>query len=165
MGNSDYLIWGMMRINVGARLRAERNARNLSQADVERRTGIPRCRISWLENGRAAPTIETLEKVADALEIPVWWLLREGKEAVQVAKAPDNSRANGNRRRVRENVVRLLGELREHLSRMDEDDQNLLLFIARKMAVRASKSSGVGGQQAGSGGSLGRTMSSENSRW
>jgi transcriptional regulator with XRE-family HTH domain len=147
MGNSDYLIWGMMRINIGARLRAERNARNLSQADMERRTGVPRCRISWLENGRAVPTIETLEKIADALEIPLCRLLSEGNEPAQAAKMP-NGRANGSRRQGRKNDVRLLGELREHLGRMGEDDQNLLLFIARKngrpgaKGIRARRSGG-----------------------
>ncbi len=96
-----------MRINVGARIRAERKARNLSQADLERRTGFPRCRISYLENERAVPTIETLEKLSDALEIPLYQLLYD------------------------------LRELRQHLNKMDEEDQRLLLFIARKIASRA----------------------------
>jgi len=79
-----------VRINVGARLWAERKARNLSQADIERRTGFPRCRISWLENGRAIPTIERLEKISDALEIPVYRLLYDGDEI----HAGDNVRQN-----------------------------------------------------------------------
>jgi transcriptional regulator with XRE-family HTH domain len=103
---------------------------------LEQRCGVPRCRISWLENGRAVPTIETLEKIADALEIPLSRLLSEGNEPTRAAKVPSNGRGNGNRRGRRKNDVRLLRELREHLSRMDEDDQNLLLFIARKMATR-----------------------------
>src|SRR6266446_4847649 len=87
-GILNYLIWGTMRTNVGARLRAERKARNLSQADLERRTGIPRCRISWLEHGRAVPTIETLEKISDALEIPVYRLLGGGDEVTQTPQRP-----------------------------------------------------------------------------
>jgi transcriptional regulator with XRE-family HTH domain len=138
-----------MRINVGARLRAERKARNLSQADIERRTGLPRCRISWLENGRAIPTIETLEKISDALEIPVYRLLYDGEEPAQPVKMSSKIAANGNRMRGRKSGVRLLGELREHLYRMCEDDQYLLLFIARKMAGRMRKRPGVGGQDLG----------------
>jgi transcriptional regulator with XRE-family HTH domain len=125
-----------MRINIGARLRAERKARSLSQADVERRTGFPRSRISWLENGRAIPTIETLEKLADALEIPMYRLFCDGDapvEAVNPSKAPV---ANGNRRYSRKREALVLGELKQHLSRMQEDDQHLLLFIAQKMAGR-----------------------------
>jgi len=70
-----------MRIKVGARIRAERKAKNYSQADLERRCGLPRCRISWLEHGRAIPTLETLERIADGLGIPVYRLLVEDKEA------------------------------------------------------------------------------------
>lgn len=132
-----------MRINVGARLRAERKSRNLSQADLERRTGLARCRLSWLENGRAVPTIETLEKISDALEIPVYRLLYDGDESVQVANASSKIATNGNRRRSRKNEVRMLRELREQMSRMHEDDQRLLLFIARKMAGRVAKGSGA----------------------
>jgi transcriptional regulator with XRE-family HTH domain len=66
-----------VRINVGARIRAERKAKNFSQADLEKRCGLPRCRISWLEHGKAVPTLETLERLADGLGIPVHRLLME----------------------------------------------------------------------------------------
>jgi transcriptional regulator with XRE-family HTH domain len=138
-----------MRINVGARLRAERKARNLSQADLERRTGLARCRISWLEHGRAIPTIETLEKISDALEIPVYRLLYDGDEPAQAATQSSKIATNGNRERSRKNAVRLLRELREQVSRMREDDQHLLLYIARKMAGRVRGLSGVEAQDIG----------------
>ena len=70
-----------MRINVGALIRAERKAKNFSQADLEKRCGLPRCRISWLEHGRAIPTLPTLEKIADALEIPIYRLLMEDESS------------------------------------------------------------------------------------
>jgi transcriptional regulator with XRE-family HTH domain len=138
-----------MRINVGARLRAERKARNLSQADVERRTGLPRCRISWLENGRAVPTIETLEKISDALEIPVYRLLRDDDEPAQAAEGSSKIATNGSSRRSRKNEVRLLRELRVQVRRMREDDQHLLLFIARKMAGRVPRGSGARAKASG----------------
>ena len=47
---------------------------------MERRCGLPRCRISWLEHGKAVPTLETLEKVADGIGIPVYRLLMEEGE-------------------------------------------------------------------------------------
>ena len=75
-----------MRINVGARICEQRKVKNLSQADLERRCGLARCRISWLEHGRAVPTIETLERIADALEIPAYRLLYDGDDAAQSAK-------------------------------------------------------------------------------
>jgi transcriptional regulator with XRE-family HTH domain len=132
-----------VRINVGSRICAERKAKNLSQADLERRCGLARCRISWLEHGRAVPTIETLEKISDALEIPVYRLLYDGDESVQVANASSKIATNGKSRRSRKNEVRLLRELREQVSRIHEDDQRLLLFIARKMAGRVPRGSGA----------------------
>ncbi len=126
-----------MRINVGARIRAERKARNLSQADLERRTGFPRCRISYLENERAVPTIETLEKLSDALEIPLYQLLYDGSQPMQSFGAPKADALNGNGRHTLNGMARVLRELRQHLNKMDEEDQRLLLFIARKIASRA----------------------------
>jgi transcriptional regulator with XRE-family HTH domain len=138
-----------VRINIGARISAERKAKNLSQADLERRSGLARCRISWLENGRAVPTIETLEKISDALEIPVYRLLYDGDESAQAAKASRMIAANGNRKQGRKNAARLVRELREQVSRMHEDDQHLLLFIARKMAGRVWRRFGAEAQDIG----------------
>ena len=138
-----------MRIKVGSRICAERKAKNLSQADLERRCGLARCRISWLEHGRAVPTLETLERIADALEIPAYRLLYDGDEAATAEKALREIARSGNRRRSRKNEVRLLRELREQVNRMREDDQHLLLFIARKMAGRAPRQTGFGSQDMG----------------
>jgi transcriptional regulator with XRE-family HTH domain len=130
-----------VRINVGIRICAERKAKNFSQADLERRSGLARCRISWLEHGRAVPTIETLEIIADALEIPVYRLLRDGDDPAQSANLSDKLPINGDTRRSRRNGARLVREVRKQMSRMHEDDQYLLLFIARKMAGRAPRHS------------------------
>jgi transcriptional regulator with XRE-family HTH domain len=135
-----------MRINVAARIRAERKARNLSQADLERRTGFPRCRISYLENGRAVPTIETLEKLSDALEIPLYQLLYDGSQPTQSIGTPEAGALNGNGRHSHNGMARVLGELHQHLNMMDEEDQKLLLFIARKIASRVSARFSAGRQ-------------------
>lgn len=135
-----------MRINVGARLRAERKARNLSQADLERRTGFLRCRISYLENGRAVPTIETLEKLSDALEIPLYHLFCDGSQPLQGFSAVNVEGLNGNGHQSHNGMERVLRELRQHLDKMDEEDQKLLLFIARKIANRETARFSVGRQ-------------------
>ena len=59
---------------IGDRLRDMREQRNLSQGDVEKRTGLLRCYISRVENGHTIPAIETLEKLARAMEIPMYRL-------------------------------------------------------------------------------------------
>ncbi len=51
--------------------------------DVERRCGLLRCRLSWLEKGHAAPTIERLEKPCDVLEIPLEQLFRDGEQTAR----------------------------------------------------------------------------------
>ncbi len=45
---------------IGDRLRELREAKNLSQEDIEKRTGLLRCYISRVENGHTVPAIETL---------------------------------------------------------------------------------------------------------
>ncbi len=70
---------------VGERLRAVREKKNLSQGDVENRTGLLRCYISRVENGHTVPSVETLEKLARALEIPLYQLFYEGKKPPQIA--------------------------------------------------------------------------------
>jgi DNA-binding XRE family transcriptional regulator len=54
------------------RLRALREEKKLSQGDIEKRTGLLRCYISRVENDYTVPTVETLEKMARALEVPLF---------------------------------------------------------------------------------------------
>jgi transcriptional regulator with XRE-family HTH domain len=67
-------------MSIGDRLRKLREAKNLSQGDVEKRTGLPRPYISGVENGHTVPTTVTLEKLARAFEIPHYQLFYEGDE-------------------------------------------------------------------------------------
>jgi transcriptional regulator with XRE-family HTH domain len=122
----------LLRINIGARICAERKAKNFSQADLERRCGLARCRISWLEHGRAVPTLETVERIADALEIPVHRLLLED----QAGTAGLRPMAEG--QKSRKKGARVFGKLRKYLCRMRDEDRVLLVFIAEKMAGRNS---------------------------
>ena len=62
------------------RLREMREAKKLSQGDIEKRTGLLRCYISRVENGHTVPAIETLEKMARALEVPLYRLFHDGEE-------------------------------------------------------------------------------------
>ena len=57
---------------IGDRIRALRESKGLSQGQVERRTGLLRCYISRVENGHTVPSIDTIEKLAQALEIPLF---------------------------------------------------------------------------------------------
>ena len=57
-----------------------REDKKLSQGDIEKRTGLLRCYISRVENGHTVPAIETLEKLARALEVPLYQLFYDGDE-------------------------------------------------------------------------------------
>jgi transcriptional regulator with XRE-family HTH domain len=64
---------------IGERLKARREHKKMSQGDIERRTGLLRCYISRVENGHTVPAIETLEKMARAMEIPMYQLFYAAK--------------------------------------------------------------------------------------
>lgn len=65
---------------ISDRLRELRENKNLSQGDIEKRTGLLHCYISRVENGHTVPAIETLEKLARALEVPLYQLFYDGEE-------------------------------------------------------------------------------------
>ena len=45
---------------ISDRLRSIREEKDLSQGDIEERTGLKRCYVSRVENGHTVPSIETL---------------------------------------------------------------------------------------------------------
>ncbi len=57
------------RVNIGEVIRTYRGQRSLSQGDIERRTGLLRCYLSRVENGHTVPSLETLAKIAEAMDI------------------------------------------------------------------------------------------------
>ena len=65
---------------IGDRIRLLRETKKLSQGDIEKRTGLLRCYISRVENGHTVPAIETLEKLARAMEVPLYQLFYDGEE-------------------------------------------------------------------------------------
>src|SRR5260370_8669738 len=57
------------RVNIGEVIKTYRGQRGLSQGDIERRTGLLRCYLSRVENGHTVPSLETLAKIAEAMDI------------------------------------------------------------------------------------------------
>ena len=127
---------------IGDRLREMREQKKLSQGDIEKRTGLLRCYISRVENGHTVPAIETLEKLARALEVPLYHLFYEGEEP---PKLP-----NLLKRKSSDDIVwgtagkdaRYLNKLRRLLAKSEEDDRKLLLQMAQKMAGTTSRRAG-----------------------
>jgi transcriptional regulator with XRE-family HTH domain len=119
---------------IGGRLREMREEKRLSQGDIEKRTGLLRCYISRVENGHTVPAIETLEKLARALEVPLYQLFYDGEEPPKLANLP--------KRKSSEDIAwgssgkdgRFLNKLRRLLAKTEEADRRLLLHMAQKMA-------------------------------
>ncbi len=56
-----------------------RKSRHLSQRQLASRMQVPRTYISKIENGKAMPTLASLERLAEALEVNVCHLVRDGR--------------------------------------------------------------------------------------
>lgn len=125
-----------MAMIIGERLRALREEKNLSQGDIEKRTGLLRCYISRVENGHTVPAIETLEKMARALEVPLYQLFYDGEEPPQLPNLPKRKTADDIAWGSSGKEARLLNKFRRLLGRMEEADRKLLLYMAQKMANR-----------------------------
>jgi transcriptional regulator with XRE-family HTH domain len=72
------------RMVISNRLRELRERKKLPQGDIEKRTGLLRCYVSRVENGHTVPAVETLEKLARALEVPMYQLFYDGEKPPQV---------------------------------------------------------------------------------
>lgn len=118
------------------RLRQFREAKDLSQGDIEKRTGLLRCYISRVENGHTVPAIETLEKIARALEVPMYQLFYEGEE---LPEEPISSNKGKTDWASQGAGLRLFTRLRRALSCTNEADRSLLFHMATKMASRGRK--------------------------
>ena len=121
---------------IGDRLRALREEKKLSQGDIEKRTGLLRCYISRVENGHTVPAIETLEKLARALEVPLYQLLYDGEEPPQLPNLPKRKSGDDIAWGSAGKDARFLNKLRRLLSKSDEDDRKLILYMAQKVAGR-----------------------------
>jgi transcriptional regulator with XRE-family HTH domain len=114
---------------IGERLRSLREQKKLSQGDIQKRTGLLRCYISRVENGYTVPSVDTLEKMSRALEIPLYELFYEGENPPALPKHKSVTPSWGSSGK----EARLMSKFHRLLSRTDESDRQLLLHMARKM--------------------------------
>src|ERR1035441_6359624 len=117
---------------IGDRLRALREQKNFSQGDIEKRTGLIRCYVSRVENGHTVPAVETLEKFARALEVPMYQLFYDGEELPKLPPPP--------KRKTAEDIVwdskgkdaHILAKFCRLFNRANESDMRLFFFMAQK---------------------------------
>ncbi len=118
------------------RLRAIREAKKLSQGDIEERSGLKRSYISRVENGHTVPSVETLEKWARALEVPLYQLFYEGEKPPELLHLPKRKTAEEIAWGGSGKEARFLEKFRLLLARLAEPDRRLLLQMAQEMARR-----------------------------
>jgi transcriptional regulator with XRE-family HTH domain len=121
---------------IGERLRELREEKKFSQGDIEKRTGLLRCYISRVENGHTVPAIETLEKMARALEIPMYKLFYDGEEPPKLPNLPKRKTVDDILWGSKGKDARLLAKFCRLFSKMEEDELRMVLFMAQKMARR-----------------------------
>jgi transcriptional regulator with XRE-family HTH domain len=120
---------------IGDRLKELRESKDLSQGDIEKRTGLLRCYISRVENGHTVPAIETLEKMARALEVPMYKLFHEGDVAPSIRKL--KNLGDSDEWGSAGSDSDYLSKLSRLLAKMDPSDQKLILHMAQKVAKRS----------------------------
>ncbi|HEY6129239.1 MAG TPA: helix-turn-helix domain-containing protein [Candidatus Acidoferrum sp.] len=118
---------------IADRLKTLREAKGLSQGDIETRTGLLRCYVSRVENGHTVPSVETLEKFAGALEIALYQMMFDGDHPPPVPKSAKGTEDSLESSRSGKSLMKKLVPL---LSKMDQDDRNLILAMAGRVSKK-----------------------------
>jgi transcriptional regulator with XRE-family HTH domain len=125
---------------IGHKLREIREAKNMSQVEISEATGLVQPYVSRVENGHTVPGVETLEKWARALQVPLYQILYDGEEPPKPLKLSGNNNRElwGNSGRDLHDLKRL----RQYLSKMNEEGRELLMSLAGRMASRPRRRAG-----------------------
>ncbi len=116
------------KVNIGEVIRSYRGQRGLSQGDIERRTGLLRCYLSRVENGHTVPSLETLAKIAEAMDIG----LADFFPGTETPRDRDTQKMLGE---LSEDEIRFLAEIKRYSTTLSEGDKRLVLAMVRKMAT------------------------------
>jgi len=118
-------------LRVAAQVKEIRKARHLSQRQLASRMQVPRTYISKIENGKAIPTLGSLERLAAALDVDICQLVRDGRsqrdeEIAEIFADP------------------FLAELAQYLPKLEALQRSLLLNQARDRARDAAREMAMG---------------------
>jgi transcriptional regulator with XRE-family HTH domain len=116
------------KVNIGEVIRSYRSDRGLSQGDIERRTGLLRCYLSRVENGHTVPSLETLAKIAEAMEISL-------ADFFPGSDTPQDRETRKMLGELSEEEIRFLADIKKYSTSLSEDDKRLVLAMIRKMAA------------------------------
>jgi transcriptional regulator with XRE-family HTH domain len=123
---------------IGTRLRSLREEKGLSQGDIEKSTGLLRCYISRIENGHTIPSLETLERFAGALDIPLYRLFYSGDGEAPTPNLLRRQSLDELSQQPGEEgeEARFLLQFKNVMARLGEPDREVVLTLAKKLATR-----------------------------
>jgi transcriptional regulator with XRE-family HTH domain len=113
-------------MQIGTTIRGYRLQKGLSQGDIEKRTGLLRCYLSRVENGHTVPSLDTLAKIAGALDLPLAQFFAE-----------DSLGREMNIQKLTDEELRFLTQIRRYSSNLNDSDRKLLLAMVKKFAATA----------------------------
>ncbi|MFB3813134.1 MAG: helix-turn-helix domain-containing protein [Terriglobales bacterium] len=116
-------------MNIGETIRNFRLQKGMSQGDIEKRTGLLRCYLSRVENGHTIPSLDTLAKIAQAMDVPLGQFFADAGGAEGSRHLPQLS----------EDEVRFLTQIRRYSSNLNDSDRKLVLAMVKKMAATAAR--------------------------
>jgi len=116
-------------MNIGETIRNYRLQKGMSQGDIEKRTGLLRCYLSRVENGHTIPSLDTLSKIANAMELPLGQFFTDHLSNGSSKNLPP----------LTEEEVRFLTQIRRYAMNLHDSDRKLVLTMVKKMAAGAGK--------------------------
>jgi transcriptional regulator with XRE-family HTH domain len=115
-------------MNIGETIRSYRLQKGMSQGDIEKRTGLLRCYLSRVENGHTVPSLDTLSKIATAMDLPLSQFFAKG-----------NPNGHKGLPQLSDDEVRFLSQIRRYSTNLNESDRKLVLAMIKKMAASTAK--------------------------
>jgi transcriptional regulator with XRE-family HTH domain len=116
-------------MNIGETIRNYRLQKGMSQGDIEKRTGLLRCYLSRVENGHTIPSLDTLSKIAGAMELPLSQFFSDGGHTNGSKGLPQLS----------DDEVRFLSQIRRYATNLNDSDRKLVLAMVKKMATNSAR--------------------------
>lgn len=116
-------------MNIGETIRNYRLQKGMSQGDIEKRTGLLRCYLSRVENGHTVPSLDTLSKIAGAMDLPLSQFFAKGHSNGHNKGLPQLS----------DDEVRFLSQIRRYATNLNDSDRKLVLAMIKKMAANTAK--------------------------
>ena len=114
-------------MNIGDTIRNYRLQKGMSQGDIEKRTGLLRCYLSRVENGHTIPSLDTLAKIATAMDLPLAQFFAD--------HGTENGAANKTTPQLSEDEIRFLTQIRRYSPSLNDSDRKLVIAMVKKMAV------------------------------